>query len=85
MNPAPCARSPRPARGRHHTAVELAQRAEQLGLARRMRDERDHRQVRLGLTAEGRRALEQVTRGNLAALGELAERLAQVVADGQRS
>lgn len=66
---------------RHHTAVELAQRAEQLGLAQRTRDERDHRQVRLRLTPAGGRALERVTRANLPALGELAARLARVVAD----
>ncbi len=66
---------------RHHTAVGLAQRAEQLGYALRTRDERDHRQVRLRLTPAGARALEQVTRGNLPALGELADRLARVVAD----
>ncbi|HEX4806864.1 MAG TPA: MarR family transcriptional regulator [Conexibacter sp.] len=66
---------------RHHTAVELAQRAEQLGLARRARDERDHRQVRLTLTADGARALERLTRAHLPALGELADRLARVVAD----
>ena len=66
---------------RHHTAVELAQRAEQLGLAQRTRDERDHRQVRLALTADGARALERLTRANLPALGELAARLARVVAD----
>jgi len=65
---------------RHHTAVELAQRAEQLGLVRRVRDARDHRQVRLRLTARGARGLERLSRLHLPALGQLATRLADVVA-----
>jgi len=65
---------------RHHTAVELAQRAEQLGLVRRARDAHDHRQVRLRLTARGVRRLERLSRLHLPALGQLAARLADVVA-----
>lgn len=65
---------------RHHTAVELAQRAEQLGLVRRARDAHDHRQVRLRLTARGARRLERLSRLHLPALGQLAARLADVVA-----
>lgn len=67
---------------RHHTAVELAQRAEQLGLVRRTRDERDHRQVRLQLTATGVERLEQLSRRHLPAIAQLAARLADVVDGG---
>ncbi|MBS1868800.1 MAG: MarR family transcriptional regulator [Actinobacteria bacterium] len=65
---------------RHHTAVELAQRAEQLGLVARTRDARDQRQVHVRLTAAGRRRLEQLTRSNLPAIAQLASRLADVIA-----
>jgi DNA-binding MarR family transcriptional regulator len=65
---------------RHHTAVELAQRAEQLGLVGRSRDERDHRQVRLRLTDGGVERLELLSRSHLPALAPLADRLAVVVA-----
>jgi DNA-binding MarR family transcriptional regulator len=65
---------------RHHTAVELAQRAEQLGLVVRARDDRDQRQVHVRLTPAGRRRLSQVTREHLPAIAELADRLGRVVA-----
>ena len=65
---------------RHHTAVELAQRAEQLGLVARSRDARDQRQVHVRLTAAGRRRLEQLTRSNLPAIAQLASRLTDVIA-----
>lgn len=64
---------------RHHSAVELAQRAEQLGLVARTRDEADHRQVRIRLTADGERQLEQLTHSNLPAIRQLADRLAGVL------
>jgi DNA-binding MarR family transcriptional regulator len=70
---------------RHHTAVELAQRAEQLRLLARTRDPGDQRQVRLRLTPAGSAALERLTRANLPAIGELAARLADVVGDGARA
>lgn len=66
---------------RHHTVVELAQRAEQLDLVRRTRDERDHRQVHLELTGTGTDRLEQLSRSHLPAIGQLAARLAAVVGD----
>jgi len=40
---------------RHHTAVELADRTQELGLVKRQRDRDDHRVVRLTLTPAGRR------------------------------
>ncbi|HEX5146876.1 MAG TPA: MarR family winged helix-turn-helix transcriptional regulator [Conexibacter sp.] len=67
---------------RHHTAVELAQRAEQLRLVIRYRDEHDHRQVHVRLTAAGRHRLDRVTRSHLPAIRELADRLVQVAAAG---
>ena len=66
---------------RHHTAVELVTRAEQLGLVHRDRDEHDHRQVRVGLTPAGADRLERLTRSHLPAIGQLAARLAGVLAD----
>jgi DNA-binding MarR family transcriptional regulator len=64
---------------RHHTAVELVQRGERDGLLRRRRDADDHRQVRLRLTARGKRQLEQLTRTHLPMIRALAERLSGVV------
>lgn len=63
---------------RHHTAVELAQRAERAGLVERIRDERDHRQVHLRLTETGARRLEELSRRHLEAIDGLARRLAEV-------
>ena len=53
---------------RHHTAVELAQRAEQLGLITRTRDEHDHRQLHLQLTNTGAASLETLSRSHLPAI-----------------
>jgi DNA-binding MarR family transcriptional regulator len=50
---------------RHHSAVELAQRAEAAGLIGRRRGEVDHRRVHLTLTEEGSRRLEALTRDHL--------------------
>jgi DNA-binding MarR family transcriptional regulator len=61
---------------KHHTAVELAQRAERGGLITRERDEADHRLVHLTLTGLGAEKLEQLTRLHLHRIGPLAERLA---------
>lgn len=63
---------------RHHSAVELAQRAQRLGLVSRLRDEADHRRVRLSLTEAGIEGLEQITRQNLPAIAELARTLSDV-------
>lgn len=70
---------------RHHSAVELAQRGESLGLVRRVRDEQDHRRVYLVLTAHGRERLESLTRGHLPRIRALAEALELVVGATERA
>lgn len=57
---------------RHHSAVELAQRAETTGLIRRERDPLDHRRIHLKLTDYGRRQLETLTRAHLPRIEALA-------------
>lgn len=64
---------------RHHSAVELAQRAETIGLLGRIRDHTDHRQVHLELTDHGRAQLESLTREHLARIKTLARTLQSVV------
>lgn len=66
-------------RVRHHSAVELAHRAEESGLIERHRDPDDHRQVRLRLTARGRERLEELTRRHLPRIEQLARSLQAVV------
>jgi DNA-binding MarR family transcriptional regulator len=66
---------------RHHSAVELAQRAEELDLLTRERSGEDHRQVRLTLTPSGRHRLEELTRLHLPRIQALADVLAAVTAD----
>ena len=66
---------------RHHTAVELAQRAESLGLLERLRDERDHRVVRLRLTAAGEERLAALSDQHLEAIRPLARRLTEAAAE----
>ncbi len=46
---------------RHHSVVELIDRLESRGLARRQRSSEDRRKVRVELTAEGERILESLT------------------------
>ena len=57
---------------RHHSAVELAQRAESTGLIRRERDPLDHRRIHLELTDHGRHQLETLTRAHLPRIKALA-------------
>jgi DNA-binding MarR family transcriptional regulator len=64
---------------RHHSAVELAQRAETLGLLRRERDAADHRRLHLQLTDRGRRHLETLTREHLPQIEALARTLERLV------
>jgi DNA-binding MarR family transcriptional regulator len=64
---------------RHHSAVELAQRAQAAGLLARRRDREDHRQVHLQLTAAGRLRLEDLTRRHLPRIAQLARALEAVV------
>ncbi len=67
-------------RVRHHSAVELAQRAEAAGLISRVRDAEDHRRMRLTLTPLGRERLETLTREHLPQIAALAASLEAVVA-----
>jgi DNA-binding MarR family transcriptional regulator len=57
---------------RHHSAVELAQRAESTGLIRRERDPLDQRRIHLELTGHGRQQLEALTRAHLPRIKALA-------------
>lgn len=56
---------------RHHSAVELVDRAEAGGLVRRRQDTDDQRVVRLSLTRSGRSKLERISASNLAEIGRL--------------
>lgn len=60
---------------RHHSAVELVDRAESAGLLVRVPDPDDHRLVRLRLTRAGKRKLEAVTIATLEQLDVLGPRL----------
>jgi DNA-binding MarR family transcriptional regulator len=64
---------------RHHSVVELAQRAELAGLLTRERDLTDHRQVHLHLTGRGREQLEALTRQHLGRIQTLGETLEHVL------
>jgi DNA-binding MarR family transcriptional regulator len=63
---------------KHHSMVELAQRAASAGLVRRVRDERDHRRIRLLLTNAGYLHLEALTRAHLPRIAALARELGSV-------
>lgn len=65
---------------RHHSAVELAQRAETAGLIERARDTTDHRQLHLKLTAAGQVQLETLTCQHLPRIQALANVLDDVCA-----
>ena len=56
---------------RHHSVVELVDRAVRAGLVRRVDDRGDHRVVRLALTAKGRTKLSALAEGHLEELGRL--------------
>jgi DNA-binding MarR family transcriptional regulator len=56
---------------RHHSAVELVDRAESAGLINRAADRTDRRLVRLRLTPKGRAVLVQLTRAHLAELSRI--------------
>jgi DNA-binding MarR family transcriptional regulator len=66
---------------RHHSAVELVDRAEQAGLVRRTPDARDARLVRVKLTGKGERILNELTPAHLMELHSLAAVLDELVAD----
>jgi DNA-binding MarR family transcriptional regulator len=56
---------------RHHSAVELVDRAEAAGLLRRVRDDVDQRVVRLELTADGERRIGELASAHLEELSRL--------------
>ncbi|HYV58910.1 MAG TPA: MarR family transcriptional regulator [Acidimicrobiia bacterium] len=63
---------------RHHSAVELVDRAETAGLVRRGQDRDDHRIVRLRLTARGAEKLRRLTAVTLEELARVSPRLQPV-------
>lgn len=56
---------------RHHSAVELVDRAERAGLVRRVADASDQRVVRLALTATGEASLAELAAAHLEELSRL--------------
>ncbi len=65
---------------RHHSTVELVDRAETAGLVRRVPDPSDGRLVRIRLTAKGGRILNRLTPAHLVELHSLAAVLDELVA-----
>ena len=65
---------------RHHSTVELVDRAEAAGLVRRIPDARDARLVRVRLTAKAERILSELTPAHLTQLHSLAAVLDELVA-----
>lgn len=63
---------------KHHSAVELIDRAEAAGLVQRRSDPHDHRAVRLTVTRVGARKLERISAANLAELAHLGPELRRV-------
>jgi DNA-binding MarR family transcriptional regulator len=60
---------------RHHSAVELIDRAEAAGLVARRADSDDGRTVRVALTADGRRRLERLAAAHLEELDRMTSQL----------
>jgi DNA-binding MarR family transcriptional regulator len=67
---------------RHHSTVELVDRAEAAGLVRRIADTRDARLVRVRLTTRGERILTELTPAHLVELHSLAAVLDELVSGG---
>jgi DNA-binding MarR family transcriptional regulator len=67
---------------RHHSTVELVDRAEAAGWVRRIADMRDARLVRVRLTARGERVLTELTPAHLVELHSLAGVLDELVSGG---
>jgi DNA-binding MarR family transcriptional regulator len=65
---------------RHHSTVELIDRAEEAQLVARYRDEDDARVIRVRMRANGERTLVALTRQHLAELRELAPALEHLAA-----
>ena len=70
---------------RHHTAVELANRTQELGLISRSRDRDDRRVVRLTLTPKGRRRIRALSAAHMDELRQLAPILSALVEDNSRA
>jgi len=60
---------------RHHSAVELIDRAVSAGLVTRRADSQDGRTVRIALTADGRERLERLAAAHLEELDRMTSRL----------
>jgi DNA-binding MarR family transcriptional regulator len=67
---------------RHHSTVELVDRAEAAGLVRRVADVRDARLVRVRITTKGDRILTDLTPAHLVELHSLAAVLDALVSGG---
>jgi DNA-binding MarR family transcriptional regulator len=63
---------------RHHSVVELIDRAAKAGLVGRVGDDADHRVVRLRLTRRGEQAIERLSRLHLEELRRLAPLLSSL-------
>jgi DNA-binding MarR family transcriptional regulator len=66
---------------RHHSVVELIDRAARAGLVERVGDQEDHRVVRLRLTRQGAQAIERLSRLHLEELRRLAPLLSSLEED----
>lgn len=66
---------------RHHSVVQLVDRAEAAGLVKRVPDPHDARAVRLRLTGEGAGRLERLTAATTDELARLGPRLARLWSD----
>jgi len=69
---------------RHHSAVELVNRAEAAGFVRRSPDTRDARVVRVDLTRNGDRLITELTAAHLAELHNLAKAFNRMAAAAGR-
>jgi DNA-binding MarR family transcriptional regulator len=67
---------------RHHSAVGLVDRTQELGLLERRRDSEDHRLVRLALTPQGHDRVNALAHAHLKELRELAEVLGALLDEG---
>jgi DNA-binding MarR family transcriptional regulator len=68
----------------HNTAVELVNRAQQLGLVQRVADTDDNRVVRLRLTEDAQRRLADISETNIEELTRLAAMLKDLTAELHR-
>ena len=69
---------------RHHSAVELVNRAEAAGLVRRSQDPGDARVVRVSLTGRGEQLVTKLTEAHLGELRKLSAALNELVAARDR-